>query len=263
MVPLRIKLGLAVLTLLGGYLLWVAVLRDLSLFQVERVSVNGLSGDASPQIETALELTAREMTTTDFSTARLRESVAAYASVANITAQTQFPHGVKIDVVERRPLARVDVAGRLLAVSANDRVLAGLVPSSSLPLIRTVAQPVGDRITDRRTRAELTILDAAPAPLLARVFQIRQGPEGLTVRLRHGPLIFFGSDVLPHAKWDSAAAVLASTTARGARYVDVALPGRPAAGVDDPLTNPASGTGAGTSASVATLVATGSSSTSG
>ena len=260
---LRIKLGLALLVLLGGYLLWIAVLRDLSLFQVQQVSVNGLSGDAAPQIETTLELTAREMTTTDFSAARLRESVAAYASVASVTAHTQFPHGVKIDVVERRPLARLDDAGRLLAVAGNDRVLGGLIPSASLPLIRTDAQPLGDRITDPLTRAELTILAAAPAPLLARVFQIREGPEGLTVRLRHGPLIFFGNDVLPHAKWDSAAVVLASSTSRGARYIDVALPGRPAAGVADPLTSPAGGDGAGSTASVATLVGTGSSSTSG
>jgi len=239
-VSLRIKLGAVAVALLAGYVLWIAVLRDLALFQVEQVKISGLSGEAAPQIASTIELTAREMTTTDFSTARLREAVAGYSSIARLRAATQFPHGVRIAVVQWQPLARLEVDGRVLAVAANDRVLEGLTAPASLPLISTDAQPIGARITDPLTREELAVLAAAPAPLLARVFQIREGDEGLTVRLRHGPLIYFGNDSLPHAKWDSAAVVLASPSSRGARYVDVAQPGRPAAAVDDPATTPAS-----------------------
>ena len=68
--------------------------------------------------------------------------------------------------------------------------------------------------------------------------------------LRNGPLVYFGDNSLPHAKWDSAAAVLASPTSRGASYIDVSLPGRPAAQVANPATSDSSG---GSSTAVASL----------
>jgi cell division protein FtsQ len=261
-VHLRYKLGFGLLALLAGYVLWLALLRNLSLFQVQSVTVSGLSGGSAPQIDATLELTAREMTTTNFSAGRLRAAVASYSSVAGLSVHTGFPHAVRIDVVERRPLARLDYDGSLLAVARHDRVLSGLAPSKALPLVRSTRSPLGDRVTYWLTRAELTVLAAAPRPLWRRVYSIREGSEGLTVRLRDGPLLYFGDDSLVHAKWDSASVVLASPTSRGARYIDVSLPGRPAAAVGDPLTSPVSA-GSQPSAAVATLVGAGSSSTSG
>jgi cell division protein FtsQ len=261
-VHLRYKLGVAVLALAGIFALWLGVLRDSSLFQVRSVTVTGLSGSAAPQVQGALELTAREMTTTDFSSARLRAAVSGYAAIASLSATTEFPHGVRIDVVERRPFARLDVNGTIVAVSANDRALRGMPAPRSLPLIRSSTPPRGDRVTDSLTRLELALLAAAPRPLRREVYTVRQGAEGLTVRLRHGPLIYFGDATLPHAKWDSAAVVLASPSSRGARYIDVELPGRPAADVGDALTSPQSGA-TSPSASAATLVGALSSSTSG
>lgn len=250
---LRIKLGALALASLAGYGLWLAMLRDLPLFQVESVSISGLSGNAAPQIASTLELTAREMTTTHFSLARLRSAVAAYRSVARVSASTQFPHGARIVVVERRPLARLDYDGTIVAVASNDEVLSGLVPSRRLPLVRSADAPLGDRVVDSLAREELELLAAAPPPLLRHVYQVRLGSEGLTVRLRHGPLLYFGDDALAHAKWDSAAVVLASPSSRGARYIDVSLPGRPAAAVADPAT-PAAQSAAQSPASVATIV---------
>jgi cell division septal protein FtsQ len=72
------------------------VLRSLPLFQVQRVTVTGLSGDAAPQIRSALELTARGMTTTDFSLARLRAAVAGYTLVAGLRVDSELPHGLRI-----------------------------------------------------------------------------------------------------------------------------------------------------------------------
>lgn len=258
---LRIKLAAVAVAALAGYGLWLAVLRDLPLFQVQSVAINGLSGGAAPEIETTLELTAREMTTTNFSLARLRAAVAGYHSVASLSAHTEFPHGVRIDVVERRALARLDYNGQLIAVSGNGAVLAGIRPARSLPLLHSDVAPVGDRIADPVTLEELALLAAAPEPLLGHVYQVRVSGEGLTVRLRHGPLIYFGDAALPHAKWDSAAVVLASSSSRGARYIDVSLPARPAAAVGDPATA-VGASGSQGSASVATLVGAGSPTTS-
>jgi cell division protein FtsQ len=252
-VLLRYKLCLALLVLLAGYGAWLGIVRKLALFQVEQVTISGLSGDSAPQIHSTLELTAREMTTTDFSLARLRQAVAGYRSVAALTVTTSFPHGAQIRVVQREPLARIDDGGRELAVAGNDEVLSGLVPSRELPLVKTSVPPVGDRVTDALAREEIGLLAAAPAPLARRVYCVRDGREGLTVRLRGGPLIYFGGGELPHAKWDAAAAVLANPSARGARYVDVSLPDRPAAAIGDPATSPG-GTGENASTSVATIV---------
>ena len=254
----RYKLAGAAVAALGTYGLWLGLLRTLPLFQVQNVTITGLSGNAAPQIAGTIQRTAREMYTTDFSTARLRQSLAAYNGVASLHVTTQFPQGVRIRIVERTPIARLAYASSVLAVSADGRILAGLTPSHSLPLLATRSSPVGGRVTDSVVEEQLALLAAAPAPLRARVFAVRLSSGGLTVRLRGGPLVYFGDSLLPHAKWDAAAAVLASATSRGARYIDVSVPSRPAAGVDDPTTasQPAS-------SGVATLPGSPSSSTSG
>jgi cell division septal protein FtsQ len=188
--------------------------------------------------------------------------VSGYTSVASLTVQTHFPHGLSIHVIENNPLARLDFGGTIVAVSANDRVLAGLVPSRSLPLVRTTLAPVAGTVRDPLAREELALLAAAPAPLRDRVYSVVLGGEGLTAQLRSGPKIYFGNDTLPHAKWASAAVVLASTSSRGASYVDVSLPSRPAAQINDPLTSASStaATGSATAASIDGSAQTGSSS---
>jgi cell division protein FtsQ len=242
---LRYKLACVGVALLSAYAVWVAVLRSLPLFQVQSVTVTGLSGDAAPQIRSALELTAREMTTTDVSVARLRAAVANYTLVADLRVTSDLPHGLHIRVIERRPFVRLDVDRVIVAVSRDDRVLAGLAPSRHLPLLRSTRAPVGGTVSDPLTLEEIALLAAAPEPVLAHVYSVALGSEGLTVQLRDGPAIYFGDDTLPHAKWESAAVVLAEPTAHGASYIDVSLPSRPAAQVDDPATRasstPASG----------------------
>ena len=258
----RYKLAGVVVAALGIYGLWLAVLRTMPLFQVQNVTITGLSGNAAPEITATLQRTAREMTTTDFSTARLRQSVVGDNAVAGLRASTQFPHGVRIRVRQRAAVARVAYGGATLAVSADARVLAGVAPSHSLPLIRTDAAPQAGRVTDPVVREELALLAAAPPVLRAHVFAVRTSGEGLTVRLRGGPLIYFGGPLLPHAKWDAAAVVLASGTSHGARYIDVSLPARPAAAVDDPATVAPTG-GATLSTAAGSLPGSTSSSTSG
>jgi cell division protein FtsQ len=48
--------------------------------------------------------------------------------------------------------------------------------------------------------------------------------------MRRGPELIFGSATRLAAKWAAASAVLADRKARGATYVDLRLPERPAAG---------------------------------
>jgi hypothetical protein len=82
--------------------------------------------------------------------------------------------------------------------------------------------------------AAAAALGAAPTPLLRYVTRVYEGPEGLTLQMRNGLLVYFGDGSFPHAKWLSLARVLSSPDAAGATYVDVRLPARPAAGFTQP-----------------------------
>src|SRR5262245_18007643 len=77
---LRIALIAALIAtpLLGGGWLW---LRDSSLVAVEHVRVSGVHGPKAQAVKAALTSTAQRMSTLDFSTAKLRASVAAYPVV--------------------------------------------------------------------------------------------------------------------------------------------------------------------------------------
>jgi hypothetical protein len=78
--------------------------------------------------------------------------------------------------------------------------------------------------------ASLTLLGAAPAPLAKAVTRVYTGPQGVTAAMRNGLVVYFGNATRPHAKWLSLARVLADPSSAGAVYVDVRVPGRPAAG---------------------------------
>jgi hypothetical protein len=77
----------------------------------------------------------------------------------------------------------------------------------------------------------LSILGAAPPALVGWVARVFTGKEGLTVAMRNGLSLYFGDATRAHAKWLSAARVLADPSSQGAWYVDVRLPQRPAVGL--------------------------------
>ena len=57
-----------------------------------------------------------------------------------------------------------------------------------------------------------------------------RGQDGLVIQMREGPELIFGDARHVRAKWIAATRVLADPDAEGASYIDVRLPGRPAAG---------------------------------
>ncbi|MET0206882.1 MAG: hypothetical protein ABW228_06860, partial [Thermoleophilaceae bacterium] len=79
--------------------------------------------------------------------------------------------------------------------------------------------------------AAVRVAGTAPAPLRRRIARVeaRKG-DGLVTELRDGPELIFGDVSRLRAKWVAAARVLADPHAAGATYIDLRLPGRPAAG---------------------------------
>ncbi len=251
--PLRTKIVLATVSAVIGLCGWL-VLRDSALFSVNDVTIVGLSADAVPAVSEQLVAAARSQTTTDFSAGDVRSAVATFSLITGIRASTHFPHGVTLYVSEQLPVARVEVRGTGIPVAADGRVVTGFSAHVHLATVHSDRVPLDGRTHDRFVLEALRVLDAAPSPLFSRVAAVTHAHGALTIYLHHGPRLIFGDGALPHAKWDAAAAVLAARSSRGASYIDLVLPWRPAAQVGDPGTSLSAATAVGAPASATTAL---------
>jgi cell division protein FtsQ len=221
--------ALVAIPLLGGGWLW---LRHSSLVKVHHIHISGVHGPEAMEIRTALDVAAGRMTTMDFNVETLRAAVSRYPVVGAVSATTSFPHTVSISVTERPPVAVLQGTGGRTAVAGDGMVLGPGLLSNSLPVVSGTVEPApGTRLREATPLAAVTALGAAPEALARHVARVYEGPEGLTVAMSNGLLVYFGDATRPHAKWLSLARVLVSPTAAGAWYVDVRLPERPAAGL--------------------------------
>jgi cell division protein FtsQ len=210
-----------VLILLVAGLFW---LRDSSLVGIDKVAITGASGPDAPKIEAALRDVARDMTTLHIREDELRQAVESFPTVDDLKVESDFPSTLRIEVVEREPVAVVGEGEDRMPVTAGGTVLRGATAPDDLPLI-----------DDSHAEPVLELLGAAPRPLLRRAERAFSGPRGLTVRMADGPVLYFGTGSDLRAKWAAAARVLADPTAEGATYVDVRVPQRTAAGGLAPL----------------------------
>ena len=218
---------MALAVLLGGGWMWV---RDSGIARVTVVHVTGATTSERSQIASALDSAAREMTTLHVKRDILDDAVASYPSVAGLRVKTDFPHKMTIEVLEHRPVAALDVDGRRVPVSGGGIVLTGVRADNDIPSIRRKISPTEGRVTDRRTRDALAVAAAAPESLLERSDRMWWGPRGLTLDLRDGPPLIFGTSDDATAKWAAGARVLAEPSAAGATYMDLRITGRVAAG---------------------------------
>jgi cell division protein FtsQ len=228
--------------LLGGAYLWF---RDSSLVAVRDVKVSGVSGADAPAIRSALTTAARNMTTLDVDMGQLRTAVKPYPDVKRLAVSAQFPHGMRIRVIEQMPVAVVIEAGQTIPVANDGTLLRGVTPNGSLPRITLRVPPGGQRLTGAPL-AEARLAAAAPSPLLGKIGDVSDaGAHGLEVQLRDGPTVYFGDAGRLAAKWNAAAAVLADAGSAGAVYIDVTDPNRPVAGAGTDSSTSASATSTG------------------
>jgi cell division protein FtsQ len=254
----RIRVIGAVVVLLalaaGGWL-W---LRDSSLVAVQRVTITGASGPDAGAIRAALTTAARNMTTLDVHENQLQIAVSPYPAVKAIQVTAQFPHGMRINVVEQLPVAVVSAGGQTIEVAADGTLLHNVAVSEALPVIPLRVSPGGPRLTDPDALQAVALLAAAPHRLLGSVSTVSTiAGKGLVAQLRNGPSIIFGDASRPQAKWLAAAAVLADSGSAGAAYVDVTDPERPAAGAGQQTASGSALAGSGTTATGTTTTSGG------
>jgi cell division protein FtsQ len=248
--PRLLVVMLVLAALAAGGWVW---LRNSSLVAVRRVTIAGVSGPDAGQIRSALRSAAQTMTTLNVRLGALRTAIAPYPVVKHLQVSTNFPHGLRIDVVEQVPVAMISVGTSQVPVSADGTLLrdANLTGAGALPTIAVDVAPGGGRVGGAALD-EVRLLAAAPYAFLGRVSQASSDPaHGLIAQLRNGPKLYFGVGSQLSAKWAAVTAVLAAASSAGADYIDVTNPSRPAAGSgSDTAGNPPSTAAqAGTTAS--------------
>ena len=225
---------IAVVVLLGGGWLW---LRDSSLVAVRTVEVTGSHSSEEGRIRAALETAALDMTTLHVREDALRSAVAQFSSVADIRVTTDFPHDMRIRVVEHKPVAALEVGDERVAAAASGLLLRGVVADPDLPTIRMDAPPAGDHVDNANTRAALAIAAAAPGrPAQARAAPVDRA-EGDDALAHRRP----GSDLRRRRRRGAQVArggpgAGRSPDAAGATYLDLRIPERVAAGGLGPVT---------------------------
>jgi cell division protein FtsQ len=223
---LLVAVGLLVLG--AGYQFW---LRDSSLVAVEKVTITGLAASDSERVRLALTTAGRSMTTLHVDHEALERAVAGYPVVRELEVTTDFPHGLEIHVVEHVPAAIAVGHGGRVAVAGDGTILQGVTADKRLPTVEVDGAVGVERLRDSTALASAAIAGAAPAALRGRIAEVGEdGRLGQVAQLRKGPEIVFGDATRLRAKWAAASRVLADLEASGASYVDVRLPGRPAAG---------------------------------
>ena len=136
-------------------------------------------------------------------------------------------------MIERQPVAALATKGeRARSRSpATGIVLRGVTAERDLPSLVARRRPRSGRSSPTGGRCgALTIAGAAPDELLRRSNELAVNERGVVVTLQNGPELVFGSADDARAKWIAAARVLAESSAAGATYLDLRIPGRVAAG---------------------------------
>jgi cell division protein FtsQ len=223
-----IGLALACFVLVTGYHFW---LRDSSLVAVDRVQVTGLTSSDARGVRAALTSAGRSMTTLHVDREALDRAVAGYPVVRKLEVSPDFPHGLRVHVVEYQPAAiAVSGSGRV-PVAGDGTILRGVKVEGHVPTV-DVSGALGTAVlVDQTARGAVAVAGGAPAVLRSRIVRIqRRADQGYVAQLRDGPELIFGGSTQLRAKWAAATRILADLEARGATYLDLRLPGRPAVG---------------------------------
>ena len=212
--------------------LYTFVLRDIGLVAVHTVEVTGLTGSRdAAQATTALQKAARQSTTLHVDHGALAAVTTRYPLISSIAVHPDFPNTMRIDVVQQRPAAMLIVGARRIPVAGDGSILTGVPIKGELPTVKVQGAVPDKRLTPSGTLDAVRVAGGAPARLTPTLVSVtRQGEKGWVIKMLDGPDLIFGSASQVALKWRAATRVLADRDAKGADYLDLRIPTRPAAG---------------------------------
>jgi cell division protein FtsQ len=205
-----------VFAVLGGGVYLVFFSDTLS---VQGVEVTGTQTLSDEQVrEVAAVPTGGPLATVDLD--RIAYRVKSLAVVKSAEVTRKWPHDVLIDIVERQPVAVVDIAGQLHSLD-EDGVVFGTYKRAPQGLPRVRAD-VG---VDEEALAEgAAVVAALPDEIATKVdYAEVLSVDRITLRLHDGREVVWGSAEESEQK----AEVLAAMLRHDARVYDVSVPSRP------------------------------------
>lgn len=210
---------------------YFAWFRHSSFVAVENVKVEGVTSADRDQVTAALTGAAKGMSTLDVDAGKLAGAVSGFPTVASVTADASFPHGLTVHVTERNPVLVASDGDRQVPVAADGSLLPGVdAQGANLPVLKVDQIPSAGRLGGEALD-EAHVVSAAPKPLAPLIDGITTThSSGVVITLHGGIALRFGSAAKSTQKWAAAAAVLADPKVTTLGYVDVRVPSRPAIG---------------------------------
>jgi cell division protein FtsQ len=228
---LAIGLGIVVFAL-GGYL----IARETSLFGVDRIEVQGGSGQIARQVRQALApLAGKPLVGLDGSAVLHR--VDALPTVVSARYDRDFPHTLRVTVVPERPAAVLRRGPESWLVSTRGRVMERL-SASAVPKLPRIWISTHTRVRTGGQVAGAGAATVARAAGFAGAFGPRIASasysDGMVVfRLRSGLELLLGDGGDVKLKLAVAQRVL-SVLPPDSTFLDVSIPGRPVSGIGSP-----------------------------
>lgn len=213
-----IRGGYGLLGLLPVVLLSWVVLSS-PVFDVDRVIVTG--ADSATLVREVAEVPlGTPLVRVDVGA--VRERVATLEAIAAVQVRRDWPGTVRIDVVEREPVAAVPVEEgfRLVAADGTPYATVARRPRGVVPM---VVPPPGPSAEDPSTAAALEVLAEVGPPLRARISSVRAlSPQRIVLGIASRRLVVWGAPG-ERAKEKTATAVALLRLPGGT--IDVATPG--------------------------------------
>ncbi len=216
--PLLYAAAVTALVGTGVWLLWFS-----SALEIREVEVTGNGTLSAARVEKVARAPLGEpLISVDLDA--MEQRVEAIASVRSASVSRAWPHTVRIDVVERVPVAVVSRGVGLQAVD-EDGYLFGSYASepNDLPVIRTAPDVRREALAEAAA-----VIGSLRADIAAKVRHVDvQTVDRIVLRLKDGRRVTWGSADDSAQKAEVLAELLRATATTKPDEIDVSVPGRP------------------------------------
>lgn len=212
--------GVALLLLLMG---WVALASPLLALRSDQLHVVGASELVSTDQLDAATAPYVGVPLARLDTVGLRERLLTVPGVLDVRVMRDWPHGLRITVTPRAPVAAVPADGGFALLDPEGVHLATQAQApEGLPVVDV---PAGDA---RTLQAVLSVLHALPAPLAAQVSAVKATTQDtVALTLSDGVVVEWGSAESSALKAAVLGTLRADQSLGEVKVIDVSAPGMP------------------------------------